>query len=120
MLEDLHERLSGVVIECLDFEDFITRYDSKGALFYLDPPYWGCEGDYGKELFEQADFERLARVLAPLKGQFILSLNDVQQVRNVFADFRFLKVETTYTISAKKTGGKRAGEVLISNFPLSV
>lgn len=57
MLEDLHTRMAGVVIECLDYADFITRYDAKETLFYLDPPYWGCEGDYGKELFGRDEFD---------------------------------------------------------------
>lgn len=34
MLEDLHARLSGVVIECLDFGAFIQRYDAPETLFY--------------------------------------------------------------------------------------
>jgi DNA adenine methylase len=58
MLEDLHTRLAGVVIECLPYGDFITRYDRPETLFYLDPPYWGCEGDYGKHLFERADLAK--------------------------------------------------------------
>ena len=48
MLEDLHARLAGVVIECLPWADFLHRYDGPGTLFYLDPPYWGSEGSYGK------------------------------------------------------------------------
>lgn len=40
MLEQVHERLSGVVIERMQYLDFITRYDRPGTLFYLDPPYW--------------------------------------------------------------------------------
>ena len=64
MLEDLHSRLAGVVIECLDWADFIPRYDSADTLLYLDPPYWGCEDDYGKAMFARADFERLAQQLA--------------------------------------------------------
>ena len=39
MLEDLHEHLSEVVIECLPYADVIKRYDRPGTLFYLDPPY---------------------------------------------------------------------------------
>lgn len=35
MLEDLHSRLSGVVIECLDWSAFIPRYDSADTLFYI-------------------------------------------------------------------------------------
>ena len=48
MLEAVHERLDGVVIECLPYAEFITRYDKLATLFYLDPPYWECENDYGK------------------------------------------------------------------------
>lgn len=44
-LEELHSRLSGVVIECLDYSAFIDRYDGPNALFYLDPPYRGSEND---------------------------------------------------------------------------
>ena len=111
MLEDLHARLADVVIECLDFADFLTRYDRPTTLFYLDPPYWGCESDYGKELFSRADFERLRDVLRGLKGSFIMSLNDVDPVRELFAEFDIEAVETTYSIA--KAGNKRVGEVII-------
>lgn len=117
MLEDLHSRLAGVVIECLDFADFIRRYDGPETLFYLDPPYWGCEGDYGRALFGRARFEEMAAVLVALKGRFILSLNDVEGVRKTFAGFRFESVRTTYTIGAGGAQTDRA-EVLISNFAL--
>lgn len=116
-LEALHSRLSGVTVTCLDFAEFIRRLDRPDALFYLDPPYWGCEGDYGKQLFSRERFEELAAVLGGLKGRFILSLNDVQGVRETFAGFRFLEVMTTYTIASQGAAPERA-EVLISNFPL--
>jgi DNA adenine methylase len=103
-----------VVIECLDFAEFIRRYDSKGTLFYLDPPYWGCEGDYGRHLFGRDRFEDLAGVLRALKGRFIMSLNDVSEVREVFAGFHIESVKTTYTIAGKGAQTDRA-EVLISN-----
>ena len=119
MLEDLHSRLSGVTIECLDWSAFIPRYDSADTLFYLDPPYWGCEDDYGKAMFARADFERLVQQLATIRGRFILSLNDLPEVRHTFAAFQLAEVRTTYTISGKHNdqGGSRA-ELLISNWPL--
>ncbi|NEX47643.1 DNA adenine methylase [Pseudotabrizicola algicola] len=113
MLEDLHTRLSGVVIECLDFGDFIRRYDSPGTLFYLDPPYWGCEGDYGKALFSRDDFQRLSDQLAGANGRFLLSINDVAEVRHVFAWAKIEEVATTYTVAGKGRA-KPAAELLIS------
>jgi len=114
-LEALHSRLSGVTVMCLDFAEFIRRVDHKGALFYLDPPYWGCEGDYGKTLFTRARFEEMAALMGALKGRFILSLNDVPEVREIFAGFQIEEVMTTYTIAAKGAQGQRR-ELVIRRF----
>ena len=115
MLEDVHERLSGVTIECLPYDRFIREYDNKGTLFYLDPPYWSCEDDYGKDMFAPQDFEALSALLKGLQGRFILSLNDKPEVRDLFAGFRIEAVDTTYTRSAGRA--RPAREVIISNEP---
>ena len=117
MLEEVHERLVAVLIECLDYKDFIGRYDRKGVLFYLDPPYYGNETDYGDGLFGREEFEKMAALLKGIKGRFILSLNDRLEVRKTFGKFHLLPVKTTYTIAA---GGAKtqAGELLISNVKL--
>jgi DNA adenine methylase len=111
MLEELHERLAGVVIECLDWPDFIRRYDRPGTLFYVDPPYWGSERDYG-DGFTRADFARLAEVLKGLQGRFVLSINDVPAIRRAFAGFTLKPVGVTYTVSSGKA--RRAKELIIS------
>ncbi len=112
MLEDVHSRLAGVVIECLDFGDFIARYDRPGTLFYLDPPYWGNETDYGRDIFRREDFERMATQLGGIRGRFILSLNDRPEVRETFRAFDIEAVRTTYTVGK---AARSAGEVLISS-----
>jgi len=115
MLEDLHLRLSGVVIECLDWSEFIARYDAPGTLFYLDPPYWGNEADYGRGLFARGDFERMAEQLAGIEGRFLLSINDRPETREVFRAFGIRPVTTRYGIS--KTGkDKPRPELLVANF----
>lgn len=81
LLEAVHERLSGVVIECLDWSEFLRRYDSPETLFYADPPYYGSEADYGRGVFGRQDFELLATALTSIKGRFMLSLNDRSEVR---------------------------------------
>ena len=112
VLEDIHEHMSGVVIEQLDWRDFLRRWDRPGMLFYIDPPYFGNEGDYGKDLFSRDDFTALNEVLKALKGRFILSLNDRHEVRDTFKGFKIETVDCTYSIFAG--AGKKVKEVVIS------
>ncbi|HVM38332.1 MAG TPA: DNA adenine methylase [Sphingomicrobium sp.] len=116
LLEDLHERLAPVTIERLAFGEFIARYDRSGTLFYLDPPYWGSEDDYGAGVFGPSDFARLADQLAGIAGRFILSINDVPEIRATFAGFRQIEVATVYTLAAKTGEGVDASELIIMNF----
>ncbi len=113
-LEEIHERMAGVVIENLTWRVFVERYDRPGTLFYLDPPYWGCEDDYGKAVFGRADFAEMANVLERLKGRFILSLNAVSGVFETFSKFAIDEVDCTYSIAG---GGytKLVKEVIIYN-----
>ena len=120
ILADIHERLAAVTIERLPYAEVIRRYDGPDTLFYLDPPYWGCERDYGDGVFDREDFECMAKQLAGIAGMFILSLNATAGAREVFAAFRHVEVETTYTIATASGGsGKRVSELLISNFAMS-
>ncbi len=118
MLEDLHTRLAGVVIECLDYAAFIPRYDGPKTLFYLDPPYWDCESDYGKGLFNKEDFTNLAAILNQLQGQFLMSINDTPQVRKIFSNFRLREVRVSYSISTRNDAKGARGELLVSNFQI--
>jgi len=111
LLEDVHERLAGVVIESLDWLEFIDRYDRPGTLFYLDPPYHGSEGDYGKELFGRDQFAVMAERLGRLTGRFILSINDVAEIRELFGRFEKDDAELTYTVGGG--AGRPARELII-------
>ncbi len=112
MLEDVHERLCGVDIERLPYEALIRRYDRPGALFYLDPPYHGSEGDYGAGLFAAADFERLSGLLEDIEGRFILSIYDTPEIRNLFARFTIEEVDVKYRLSGQVTPAR---ELIISS-----
>lgn len=99
MLEDVHERLAGVIIERLPWQALIDRYDRKGTLFYLDPPYHGCETDYGPGVFSRDDFAAIADRLGRLKGgRFIMSINDHPDIRQLFGQFAIDEVQTSYSV----------------------
>jgi len=111
MLADLNERLSGVIIENLPYGEFIDRYDAPGTLFYCDPPYYGCERDYGPDVFSRDDFAALAERFARLRGIFIMSLNDTPEVRSIFSAFDQEAVELSYTVGC---GHKSVSELIIT------
>jgi DNA adenine methylase len=106
--------LNGVYIENKPYDKIIERYDRPHTFFYIDHPYHGCENDYGKGLFSREDFSRLRGILDKVKGKFILSLNDVPEIRSLFKGFNIESVNTVYNVSgAKKT---KAKELLIMNY----
>ncbi|KYK33402.1 MAG: DNA adenine methylase [Theionarchaea archaeon] len=65
------ERLQGVWIDQLDYQECLRRYDSEKILFFVDPPYFrGTKPYKGK-----ADLEELSAILKTLKGKFILTID---------------------------------------------
>lgn len=116
-LLEVHWRLQKVVVEHLDACDCITRYDRPTTLFYADPPYYGTCG-YAVS-WGEADYERLRKTMAGIQGRFILSLNDVAAVRDIFKEFRIRKISTRYQVANGR--GEKAGrhedrsELLIDN-----
>jgi len=113
-IENVHHRLANVQIEALPYEHVLKRYDRPTTLFYLDPPY------YGRKLYnhnlDPADFEAMAERLKELKGKFVLSLNDLPEVRKIFHGFKMKNVQLAYTGSRHKAKGHRFSELLITNF----
>jgi DNA adenine methylase len=113
-LSQVHLRMARVVIENLPWQQYIERYDSPSTFFYLDPPYYGFEDIYGKGIFCRQDFCLLASTLGSLKGSFLLSINDVQAIRDTFASFNIREVDTTYC--SRKVANTGVRELLISNY----
>lgn len=115
--EDLsaaHLRLSQVYIENLPYADILKRYDRDYSLFYLDPPYWNSEDDYGVGLFSKEDFVKLADILDGVKGRFVLSINDTEPIREIFKQFSLVPVNTVYSLG--KGNKTQAKELVIKNF----
>jgi DNA adenine methylase len=96
ILEAIHDRLAGVTIESLDWRLFLERWDRPGALFYLDPPYYGTESVY-EASFPREDHEVLATALESLKGRFILTMSGCEETRAIYGRFPITSVELSYT-----------------------
>lgn len=112
-LDLLHQRLDGVIIECLRWQEIIDRYDRPETLFYLDPPYWGGEADYGKGIFARNEFSEMAKRLAAIDGRFVLSINDNPDTRRLFGAFHLEERTINYSIGSKEGGGVDARELIV-------
>ncbi|MEQ1667204.1 MAG: DNA adenine methylase [Sulfuriferula sp.] len=115
-LSEAHLRISRTTIENLPYAQLIRRYDSKDSFFYCDPPYWDYENDYGKGLFGKEDFTQLRDVLMQCKGKWLVSINNVPQIRDLFSGCEFKEVRTSYSIN--NGAGKAVTELLIANYKL--
>ena len=102
------------MVENLNYADCLKRYDRPHTFFYIDPPYYDCENDYGDGIFTKQDFETLANALATLQGTFLLSINDKPAIRELFKGFNINEVDTVY--STGSSAPKKVTELLIRNY----
>ncbi len=105
-------RFDKVLVENLDFEELIKRYDIESAFFYCDPPYSEGEG-YDVVKTKDFDHKRLFSVLSSIKGRFLLSYDDKPSVRELYKDFNIVEISRQNILSSKKGDYK---ELLIKNY----
>lgn len=112
-LSQAHLRLARVLVERLDWQECVRRYDRAATLFYCDPPYLGTAG-YGMP-FGTDQYEALARAAREMKGACIVSLNDCPEVREIFAGLDLRQVRVKYTVGGNRANLEAATEVIIRN-----
>ena len=116
-LRKVNERLSKVAIENLDFEKCIKRYDKEDTLFYLEPPYFNTEDYYKNVDFVTEDHKRLRELLTNIKGKFLLSYNDCEEIRELYKDFNIEEIERHNNLVTKyKYKDKIYKELIVKNY----
>ncbi len=116
--DELAKRLDKVVVDNKDFEELIKLYDKEETLFYLDPPYFGTERYYNGRnvLFTREDHERLSDLLKGIKGKFLLSYNDCEEIRELYKGYNIIEVSRKETLSTKGKNSCSYNEILIKNY----
>ena len=91
VLEQVIERLQGVVIEHMPALDLLAKYDHPQALHYVDPPYphstRGDDNRYRHEMTD-ADHRVLGRLLHDLDGMVIVSGYACGLYEDMFEDWQ--------------------------------
>jgi DNA adenine methylase len=110
--EQLHRRLESVQISCRDALKVIQDRDGKDTLFYLDPPYPGCNqqhyfGYTHKDLFD------LLQLLTTIKGKFILSNYWCQTLRYHILKYgwKYREIEVSMRITNLGRGENRKKDI---------
>jgi len=112
-LSAAHLRLSGVTVEHLAWDLCLRRYDRPHTLVYMDPPYWGTAG-YGVP-FGLEQYELMATLMRSMKGQAVVSVNDIPEMRSAFKGFPVERVAIRYTVGAASSRPPVTGELIIRN-----
>jgi len=117
LLWPIHDRLQRVQIECQDFREILTRYNTPDYLAYCDPPYAPDTrtmngASYSNELSNE-DHEALVRLLLDYEGMVVLSGYDTPLYRPLEeAGWKKTTYETVcYARKIERGEGKRQKRV---------
>ncbi|MHC4249784.1 MAG: DNA adenine methylase, partial [Planctomycetota bacterium] len=75
-----HERLKGAMVVRQDWRETLRKADSRGTLFFIDPPYveeWGPGGGIPPE--------EIAEAVSKLKGSFVIAYTDSARARRALS-----------------------------------
>lgn len=117
LIKQLENRMANVVVENQDFETLIKHYDRENALFYADPPYMSSEDMY-EVSFNRNDHLRLKETLSKIKGKFLLSYNDCEEIRELYSGYCILDFSRQHSMAQRYEAGKEFKELLIGNYDL--
>jgi DNA adenine methylase len=114
----VYERLRTVIIENLDWQECINRYDRPGAVMYIDPPYPENGCNYVYNMREKEAHQLLALRLHDTQCKWILSSYDTPYIRSLFQSHHIFSVQSASGMNKTKKGNSRVmnKEVLITNF----
>lgn len=85
----------------VDFQTMIED-DAKKALIYLDPPYYDKGNDLYQCGFAKEDHERLSVALKKTKHTWVLSYDDVPEIRKLYSWATLQELTVNYSITALK------------------
>lgn len=91
-----HRRLAKATITCMDFREVLSALPAN-ATVYADPPYYVQGDKLYRTAFTEADHVALRDRLTAV-DDWVLSYDDHEEIRRLYAGFRIQPVETRYTI----------------------
>lgn len=112
----VRERLRRVYIECKPANEIISFYDTPDTFFFVDPPYV-CANPGRYEAFSPGKMADLRDRLSKCKGSWLLTCDNSDICRDIFAGFKTTLVENLYSLA--NSTPKTVSELVVfsKNFP---
>ena len=117
-IKPVHDRLKTVIIENLDWQKCLERYDRPNAIMYIDPPYPDNGANYAHNMRDWEEHQELADRLHKTQCKWILSSYDTPEIRAMYPKNYVVSVQMASGMKIKKNGSERVinKEVLITNY----
>lgn len=126
----LHERVKDIELTNKTYQEILARaeaLDPEKTLVILDPPYsakskenpGGCVTTYfnGKG-FTKEDHEELAGKLNSAKYRWLLTIDDVPMIRELYKDCFIMDNEVFWCVSNTPKGRGKRNELIIANYDI--
>lgn len=110
------DRLEHVTIENRDAMDVIQTYDCRDCFHFVDPPYINSDCGHYEGLFNEAKLHMLLRLLACIKGKFMLTMFPHNDIENTARENGWHIHRIYRTISASKTERRKQEEWIVVNY----
>ena len=122
-IEPVHNRLRTVIIENLDWNECIDRYDRPTSFLYLDPPYPRNGANYKHNIRLAAEHSAIAERLSKVQSKWMLSSYDTDEVRANFRQYKIVPIQSSSGMRASEAEIRANGikrtvnrEILILNY----
>jgi DNA adenine methylase len=95
-----------IVVTNLDALDFLSCLTAtEGVFLYLDPPYYVKGPELYLNHYKHSDHCEMAEYLQSYDcHKWVLSYDDVPQIRRMYANLRKLKFDLSYSVHSRKVG----------------
>ncbi|MFJ1474908.1 DNA adenine methylase [Capnocytophaga cynodegmi] len=116
--ESYSQRLKSVQIENNDACAVIASHDSEKTFIYCDPPYVGAnQGHYGG--YTQEHFNELLEALSKVKGKFLLSSYQNEELLKYVEHFGWSQKEVVMSLGTSPVKGRKRKEILTANYDIN-
>jgi DNA adenine methylase len=88
------------------FMDRLGRSIPTTSVVYIDPPYYEKGSQLYKNAYRPADHKRIAKRVSTLKSPWFMTYDNVQPIRELYADCRSFELDVGYSVQTKRRGSE--------------